>query len=246
MIYVAVCDDNVKDARFTVQKVNKLLGTDRAVTESFSRPEELLSAIERCGYRPEIAVLDIQMDGGMDGIALANRLNALVPECRIIFLTGFEEFCSEVYRTEHVFFIHKSRVDQYLPSALEKAAEHTQNSSKPRPYLNFSVNGTSYHVPGDEVLYLERRMRKTVIVTKEKEYAVSASPSQLIEQVNEGEFIQCHQSYWVNRRYIYGISAHELQLRDGNRLPLSRSKAQSFKTAYFSSLGKELQSKENT
>lgn len=240
MLYIAVCDDNTIDARFTARKINTLLGSNYAETECFSRSEELLSTIENCDYHPDIAVLDIKMGNGMDGIELAERLNTIVPDCAVIFLTGFAEYCSEVYRTDHTFFIDKARAEQYLPVALDKAQKQIKKRKEEPSLLHFSFNGTSYNVPADDVVYLERKLRKTMIVTQERQYSVTASPAELMKQFNDGSFIQCHQSYWVNCKYIEGINAQNILLRDGNQIPVSRSKAQSAKEAYFSILGKSL------
>jgi len=238
MLYAAICDDNMTEARFTERRVVELLGSERVETECFSRSEELLSVIERCDYRPDIAVLDIQMDSGMDGITLAKRLNAVVPGCAVIFLTGFEGYCSDVYSTEHVFFIDKARVDKYLPAALEKAVSSIETATAKPARLCFSVGGTAYNVPVNEVLYFERRLRKTIIVTGDRQYTVTASPSSLLEQVDSRKFTQCHQSFWVNISHIRGINAKEIQLKNGECVPVSRSKVQTAKSAYFALIGK--------
>ena len=236
--YAAVCDNIKTDAQFTARKVKALLGNDRVEVKCFTQPEELLSLINGDGYRPDIAILDIQMNSDMDGIALADRLNRLVPECEVIFLTGFAGYCSDVYRVKHVFFMDKSKVDQYLPEALEKAVDRLKTRNADPALLHFSVNGTSYNVPADAVLYLERRARKTVVATQEKQYVISSSPALLLEKAEGVQFIQCHQSFWVNCRYISGMNSQEIQLRNGEIIPISRSKAQSAKAAYFSSLGR--------
>ncbi|MGN9843924.1 response regulator transcription factor [Nonomuraea sp. H19] len=39
-------------------------------------------------HRPDVAVLDIDMPGGIDGLAAAGELRARLPECRTLILTG--------------------------------------------------------------------------------------------------------------------------------------------------------------
>lgn len=238
MLYVAVCDDVKMEAQFTARKVSSLLGRDHAEIQCYTRPEDLLSLIENGSYRPDIAVLDIELNSEMDGIALADRLNKLVPDCMVIFQTGFAGYCSDVYRTEHLFFIDKARMDQYLPEALKKAVNCLQTRTMDPARIHFTVNGTAYNVPVNDVLYLERRLRKTVIVMQEKQYVTVASPTILLKETRDAVFIQCHQSFWVNCRYISGMNSQEIQLRNGEIIPVSRSKAQSAKAAYFSSLGR--------
>ena len=240
MLSVVICDDNIIDAQFSARKIGAVLADEQPECRCFSHPEELLSAVERGGCRPDIAVLDIEMDSEMDGIDLAERLNRLVPDCAIIFLTGYEDYCSDVYRTEHLFFVGKARVDQYLPTALEKAVQRVRSRSGERALFRFSINGTFYCVPADQVLFLEHKLRKTQLVTAETRYAVSDSPGRLIEESGSKAFIRCHQNFWVNAKYVRSVNAREIRLTSGDCVPVSQSRAQSAKAAYFAFLGKTL------
>ncbi|MFJ4666539.1 response regulator [Kitasatospora purpeofusca] len=54
------------------------------VAQAASGPEALAMAE---AHRPDIAVLDLQMPG-LDGIEVATRLRALLPDCRCMIVTG--------------------------------------------------------------------------------------------------------------------------------------------------------------
>ena len=107
MLRIAICDDERIQRRHTAELIDSALAARSADISCFDSSEALLQAVVS-GYAPDIAVLDIQM-GEMDGISLAKRLNALTPSCRIIFVTSYLAFATEVYSTEHVYFILKAR-----------------------------------------------------------------------------------------------------------------------------------------
>ncbi len=62
------------------------LEPDIEVVAQVGRGDEVLPAAQ--DSRPHVALLDIEMPGG-DGIAAASRLQALLPECRVLILTTF-------------------------------------------------------------------------------------------------------------------------------------------------------------
>lgn len=98
MLCIAICDDERIHLRHTAELIDSALAARSADISCFDSSEALLQAVVS-GYAPDIAVLDIQM-GEMDGISLAKRLNALTPSCRIIFVTSYLAFATEVYSTE--------------------------------------------------------------------------------------------------------------------------------------------------
>lgn len=119
MLRIAICDDERIHRRHTAELIDGALAARGEDISCFDSSEALLQAVDS-GYMPDIAVLDIQL-GEMDGISLAKKLNALTPSCRIIFVTSYLAFATEVYSAEHVYFILKSQIDERIGSALEKA-----------------------------------------------------------------------------------------------------------------------------
>ena len=58
---------------------------------------EALAAIEEQGLRPDAVFSDIQMPG-LDGLTLAARLKRLVPETKLVFVTGFSAYAVDAFR----------------------------------------------------------------------------------------------------------------------------------------------------
>lgn len=135
MLSIAVCDDDELHRKRTVALIRNTPGFENSLIREFSRAENLLDSISENHYLPDVAVLDIQMDE-MDGIELAMRLNRSVPECQIIFLTGYISYATRAYDAEHVFYVLKTETDSRLGTALNKAAEKRRACSCQQIIIN--------------------------------------------------------------------------------------------------------------
>lgn len=173
--------------------------------------------------------------GEMDGISLAKRLNALTPSCRIIFVTSYLAFATEVYSTEHVYFILKSQIDERIGSALEKAVSAIDADRGSGAMLPVKVRGGTELIPVKDVKYVERLSRKTHVVAAGSELWSAHAPAELLSG-HEERFIRCHQSIWVNPQWVSAMKSDEFLLKDGASLPISRGYKQSARDAFFASL----------
>lgn len=228
---IAICDDEPVHLEYTQRLVQKTLPPTQFETELFPGAEPLLQAMEREEYCPDIAVLDIRMDG-LNGIELAQTLNRLAPGCRIIFLTSFLGYATEVYEAEHVYFVLKSEAEHRLGPALRKAAE-----TPPAPCWvpMKQAKGTTL-IPLDQILFLERKGRKTRVQTETETLWTAQTPQELLETVPPEAFIRCHQSYWVRTTKILAMKHNDFYVTMDHRIPLSRTYRQAAKEHFFASL----------
>ncbi len=119
---------------------------DASVRESLSsllrsagmRVEVFGSALEFLAH-PAIqtfacAVLDVRMPGGLDGLALQDRLTALKRDIPIIFITGHGEvpLAVRAMRAGAIDFLNKPFADTDLLNAIELALSHLSATSLER------------------------------------------------------------------------------------------------------------------
>jgi two-component system response regulator DesR len=64
------------------------LEDDMEVVAELERGDEIVATAER--VRPDVAVVDIDLPG-LDGLTAAERLHAVLPECRTLVLTGLSQ-----------------------------------------------------------------------------------------------------------------------------------------------------------
>ena len=102
---IGICDDDKKWLQ-TCNKIliefSKFINMDLE-TRCFSNPEGLLA------YKDEpldAVFLDIEL-GRKLGISVAKELNKTRPNCRIVYMTNYLHYATEIYNTEHIWFVVK-------------------------------------------------------------------------------------------------------------------------------------------
>lgn len=236
MIHIAICDDDSAQLKKTEKLIMEAIAQYSPEIDRFSDGTELLKAMQNSDYVPDLAVLDIYMPK-CSGIEVAKRLNELAPECRIIFLTSYLGYATDVYETRHSYFILKAELTDRIEAALAKAlAETTENLR-----LCFREGRSVKIVPASEVLYLERNLKKTTIaLSSGVEHTTPAKAEELLKGVNKGMFVHCHQSYWVNLEKVTSMTADSFILSNGMEIPISRSQKKEVKKAFFAQLDRHM------
>ena len=234
MILIAICDDNPLHLEHAEKLTREVLAREKTAfhIRLFSDAGQLMNAMDEEEFQPDIAVLDIEMDGE-DGISLAKDLNALVPGCRIIFLTGYIDYAPDAYTAEHIWFVLKSRASEHFALAMQKALSSLKEQSAASPGFLVREDGRTVFVPLDEILYLSRISRKAFIHCLNRDYTDSRRPALLIPEQLKTHFLQCHQGYWVNLSKIRELDGHEFVLTDGTRIPISRGFRDNAREAFF-------------
>lgn len=227
MIQIAVCDDNPLHLDHTMDLAKSALLDTPVRIDSFTSAEDLYSALETGSLLPDIAILDIQMRDE-DGIHLADQLNTILPECQIIFITGYPEYASSVYETRHVWFVLKEQADRFLPAALRRALLNLSQES-PHHTVSIRSDGKKLLVVLNDVLYVERIGRKYQVNLKDSSFFLtSRNPVALTSQL-----LRCHQGFWVNPDHITGLDHNEFLLRNGFKIPIGRTFRDAARSAFF-------------
>ena len=89
------------------------------------------------------------------------------PQIKIIFISGYVRYAPEVYEVPHVYFVWKPDLEVRLPQALQAACRESRRSVLP---LNWK--GHKKFIFMDEIMYIERELRKSRIVLPECEHYV--------------------------------------------------------------------------
>ena len=227
---LAICDDEPLHRERLAQSVHNHLNLNRQAAELrlFDSPTALLQEISDHGYTPGVAIVDIQMDE-MSGIELARRINAVLPQCAIIFVTSYLGYATDVYEAEHAYFILKGELEQRIGAALQKAL-----TRKAPPVLHYPVTHGYRNVPCAQVLCLERILRKTKLtLLSGMEEWTALPPAELLNAASAQQFIRCHQSYWVNFRQIETMENDCFLLPNGLRIPISRTYRSAAREQFF-------------
>jgi DNA-binding LytR/AlgR family response regulator len=198
--------------------------------------------------KPDIAFLDIRMPGqsGLDAARSAE------PDCRLVFVTAFDDHAVQAFEQAAVDYLLKPVSDERLtrcvdrlkhrsdaaPDALlERLQKLLATQSKPEPlhWLRIQVGQNVRMVAVEEVCYFQSSDKYTTVMTRDAELLLRTPLKDLIAQLDPGHFWQVHRGTVVNAKQI--VSAHHdllgkvsLTLRDRpEKVAVSRSYAHLFR-----------------
>ena len=143
--------------------------------------------------------LDIEL-GRKNGIFVAKKLNKTKPNCQIIYMTNYLHYATEIYNTEHIWFVVKKHFQDKVGEIISRILREFESKTS-RIVLKTLKNEVISIVPSD-IYYLEREKRGTRVVTVWDEYHVKERMSDIVPQLSELDFSQCHNSYVVNFRHV--------------------------------------------
>lgn len=233
MLQIAICDDDALHIAYIKRLTEDILKEKKIEITEYSGANELLFKIDGSDYIPDIALLDIQMPD-IDGISLAKELNQIAPDCKIIFISSYLNYAPDVYDADHIYYVLKTQLEDRLPIALGKAVA---SINSPHNFLLVKCGTSTTKIPVGRVLYIERNLHKTNVITSETTYTTSQSPADLLSAIAvKSTFIHCHQSYWVNSKAIKTMGSNSFLLYDGTEIPISRAQKSNARELFFRSL----------
>ena len=231
MIKVAVCDDDELQREEAVAMLEEFASSRRldVRVSAFGTTEDFLADGNPKQF--DIVFMDIEFEGKPEGIDAVRRTNELAPNCQVVYLTNYLQYSVDVYRTDHVWFVRKNQLKERLPEVLEKF-ERIDEARRQFFVVSTRENGLA-KIPCKDILYLERQTRISRIVCRTAEYEASDKLSVLMEKLPQSVFAFCHSSFIVNMPSIVELHDFEVVLENGERLPISRRYAKSFRQRYF-------------
>ena len=227
MLHIAICEDEKLHSKAIQEQLQKLERSgkyEKLDIQTYLKEEEQQELYTAAAPEFDIIFMDIELKGlEMSGIELSKRIHQMHPLTQIIFITQYEEYCSDVYEEKHVYFIHKPKMDIYMPKALEKAIKTLKEEEKNFLYINYKRKET--YVPIHDILYLERNKRETTIYCAgepPKCYKAKEKLSELIERLGKN-FVVCHRSYAVNVSKITGFEKRRVRIVGGMTIPIGNN-----------------------
>lgn len=232
MIKIAICDDE-QQARSAIEKLLKANYGDEVHIACYESAEDLLETWKKGESAEDILLMDIQFEG-LDGISAARQLQDRKPYVKIIFITGYIDYATEIFRAEPIYFLTKPVREEKLIEAVERAKSHMQKESG--KLLICSLKGSIVKVEVDKIYYLESNKRILYVHEESRTLTLNQKLPDMEKQLPDS-FLRCHQSFLVNMKYIRSFSGQEIELVDGRKVPVSRPKYAAARKAFLKYLG---------
>jgi two-component system LytT family response regulator len=188
--------------------------------------------------QPDLLFLDIQMPK-LDGFEV---LELIGEEVEIIFLTAFDEYALKAFEVRALDYLLKPFSAERFSEALDRARSRLNRpeagAAAERPLGHNAEgmldrvlirNGPKVHVLGiDQIDYIQAQDDYIAFMVEGKAYLKHQSLGAVEQQLDPSRFVRIHRSSILNidrlaRLELYSKDSHEAILKDGTRLPISRS-----------------------
>ena len=227
---LAICDDEPMDCALVAQMSREILGAEGVEAELSAYPSaaELLRAI-RAGRTFHIFLLDVMMEG-MDGMELAAALRAGHEDAAIIFISSNREMALRGYEVAAARYLAKPVEREKLREALLYCAASRE---KKRPLALPTASGGQTRVDPSAILYVEAWERGVRLDLGGEKLEAKIPISQIAAMLPGGQFAYCHRTLLVNLACVRHVRYCELELKNGERLPISKYRLAQFKSEFL-------------
>ena len=196
--------------------------------------DNAVKAIELCSEKePQIALLDIQIGGDIDGVDLAEMINDEF-DIPFIFTTAFADNNTITRARERGPFgyLVKPYGVKDLNAAIEVAMGAFQRLKKAEKKggggqiidrnIFLKVDSKLVRVKIDDILYIEAKGDYALFKTKQKGYIVHGTMKKFQQRLDDFNFQKVHRSFIVNLDKIVDIEESNLLIED-KVIPVSRA-----------------------
>lgn len=172
--------------------------------------------------RPDLVLLDIRLYGERSGLDFARYLLGLEDHPPFIYLTSQYDrrIVEKALVTNPSGYLTKPINKQTLWTTIETAA------AKIMSHCMSIYDGKTYHIISiTDILYIQAdHVYVRVHTTDGGVIMARKSMKQLLSEINSNDLIYCHRSYVVNLRFVRKWATDVLELSNGAKIPMSRSR----------------------
>jgi two-component system LytT family response regulator len=197
---------------------------------------------------PDLVFLDIQMPK-LDGFEVAELAGN---KTRYIFATAFDQYAIKAFEFHALDYLLKpfsqQRFDQALAharvnmgkgvgdAAVENMVREAVGRNKPLGRVLIRDGAKVHVINADRIEHIEAQDDYVQIRSEGKSYLKNQRMAELETQLDAEQFLRIHRSYIVNIAFVDHIEqatkdSHVAILKDGGRLPISRSGYQKIRAA---------------
>lgn len=188
--------------------------------------------------QPDLVFLDIKLDDG-NGMALARRWKKLPQPPAIVFATAYDNYAVDAFNEAAVDYILKpfdpERINETVArvAKIRGTADQAENVAEQaawqNPRLSITIDDKTMVIQKRDIMYIETQGGYTHLHLRNDKLLISRQTLTSIAQLlNPRHFMRIHRGFIVNLDEIDEMQpsfnhTYELTLKDGSKIPVSRS-----------------------
>ena len=205
--YRVIIADDLPEARKLLKRFIEIIQPSFIVIDEAENGEVLIEKV--MFHQPDLILTDIKMPK-LRGIDAIRECQKLIPTIKYIFTTAYDSFALEAFELSAVDYLVKPIQKDRLFLALEKAKKCLQQSNNilaktERKRIPIKYNRSLFYIFVDDILFIEKRGRKTIIHTHQQEYPSLETLEELKEYIHSG-VVQSHRSFLINLEHVSHIT----------------------------------------
>ncbi|GHU43965.1 DNA-binding response regulator [Clostridia bacterium] len=222
---IAICDDNEmfrETLEKTLRSFPELPG--KTLIKQFSSGDDLIENYNT-GNHFDIIFLDIEMPG-RNGLETGNEIRRQDEDAVIIFLTSFDQYIYNSLKIEVFDYLLKPAENHDIHEVLQRALTKYQ-----RRHCSVEVKWqeTRHILQANNIVYVEGYYEHVTFYTNSRnddgslqKYKCVAKLDDYAVKLSSYGFLQCHQSFLVNMKYITDIGKRTITLSAKNGQELAQ------------------------
>ena len=218
---VAIIDDQKIWQNNIEERLRKVYGNSEIV--KYNSGEEFLE--DDLDY--SIVFMDVEL-GGINGLDAAEKYLYTHPDTQLILTSADMNFSPAGYKIKAFGFVNKCSLDKICDlykSAIGSRKQFEEICIK-------TILGDQY-VQAKDVKYIEVKGKKRFIHLKRNIVESNESLEKISDSLLDIGFFSPCRSFCINLSYVYSHNKSEIKMKDEKKIPLSRTKIEKFKTAYY-------------
>lgn len=172
---------------------------------------------EIASLKPDIAILDIRIEGEKTGVWLGKQLH--IP---IIYLTAFNdlETIKKAIATKPTSYLVKPFNNKDLFIAVELAVSKIQNKAQ----IIVKDKNRKIILSEEQILFAKKEDQYLILYLKDSEKLIRSSIKDFLEEMNSSSFLQVHRSFVINKNCVTAFNTKEIIINNSS-IPISKTYA---------------------
>ena len=219
MYNIGICDDG-ENICISIENMLLQYAQEKNIqidTNVWYTGESLRDYLVSGGYL-DILFLDIElfkMTGIEVGSYIRNQLDNM--GLQIVYISGKASYAQQLFKTQPLDFLVKPILQEQIYEVMDTALKIAK---KRKERFEFQQGKDYYYIPMGDIVYFESKGRKVKVVTMKAAFEFYGRLKKVVKCLSE-DFIVIHQSYIINKEYVFRYTYEMVELVDGTILTIS-------------------------
>ena len=224
MVSIAVLDDEA----VYVDRVKKI--TEACMKQmnaqygfrSYEKAQDILEDLKN-GIYYDLYLLDVQL-ADINGLEVARQIRRRYEEPVLIYITNYVDYAVEAFEVNAFRYITKQMLEEKLPQAYQAMNILLKEKKVSERFYKIERYGSLTKIFYSDIFYLKKDEKYVIFVHKGGKSRVRSTMKDMLEKLQDKRFMVIDRSYSVNIDHVQAVKNHEIYIKNGDILPVSKPK----------------------